>query len=57
MRPWTKKYGISLDELISLNGLDKEDYIYGLKKLIPRASEEELEKKAKEQLELLDKIS
>ena len=23
---------------------DKEDYIYGLKKLIPRASEEELEK-------------
>ena len=23
-----KKYGISLDELISLNGLDKEDYIY-----------------------------
>ena len=36
---------------------DKEDYIYGLKKLIPRASEEELEKKAKEQLELLDKIS
>lgn len=35
---------------------DKEDYIYGLKQLIPRASEEELEKKAKEQLELLDKI-
>lgn len=36
---------------------DKEDYICGLKRLIPKASEEELEKKAKEQLELLDKIS
>ena len=36
---------------------DKEDYIYGLKQLIPKANEEELEKKAKEQLELLDKIS
>lgn len=35
---------------------DKEDYVLGLSQVIPKASEEELEKKAQEQLKLLDKI-
>ncbi len=35
---------------------DKEDYILGLSQVIPKASEKELENKAKEQLELLDRL-
>ncbi len=35
---------------------DKEDYVFGLSQIMPKASEKDLENKAKEQLELLDRL-